>query len=144
MPLAVAAVALTAGLAVATFVKAFGVGFLARPRCEAAAAHARRRRSMLAGMGVAGAACVVLALAPALVAAGVARGSTRCRPAQAVAFTDSAPWCGCRGSPARSRRADRRGPVVAGAGGGRAGALACARGARTGRRCRCGTAAATA
>ena len=29
--------ALTAGLAVATFVKAFGVGFLARPRSDAAA-----------------------------------------------------------------------------------------------------------
>ena len=39
MPLAVGAVALTAGLAVATFVKAFGVGFLARPRSE----HGRRR-----------------------------------------------------------------------------------------------------
>ncbi len=38
MPLAVAAVALTAGLGVATFVKAFGVGFLARPRSESAAA----------------------------------------------------------------------------------------------------------
>ena len=35
MPIAVAAVALTAGLAVATFVKAFGVGFLARPRTRA-------------------------------------------------------------------------------------------------------------
>src|SRR5690606_29233538 len=37
LPVAVGAVALTAGLAVATFVKAFGVGFLARPRSAAAA-----------------------------------------------------------------------------------------------------------
>ena len=35
-----AAVALTAGLAVATFVKAFGVGFLARARSDAAATAA--------------------------------------------------------------------------------------------------------
>ena len=33
MPLAVGAVALTTGLGVAAMVKAFGVGFLARPRC---------------------------------------------------------------------------------------------------------------
>ena len=40
MPLALGAVALTAGLGVMTFVKAFGVGFLARPRSAgAAAAH---------------------------------------------------------------------------------------------------------
>lgn len=37
MPLAVAAVALTAGLAVLTFVKAFGIAFLGRPRTPAAA-----------------------------------------------------------------------------------------------------------
>ena len=41
MPLAVGAVALTAGLGVATFVKAFGVGFLARPRSAEAAAADR-------------------------------------------------------------------------------------------------------
>jgi hydrogenase-4 component B len=67
LPVAVAAIALTAGLAVATFVKAFGVGFLAKPRGEAAARAAESPRSMLAGMSVAGVACVVLALAPAVV-----------------------------------------------------------------------------
>ena len=67
MPLAVAAVALTAGLAVATFVKAFGIGFLARPRSQAVA-HARESGpAMLAGMGLAGAACVALGLAPSVV-----------------------------------------------------------------------------
>ena len=67
MPLAVAAVALTAGLAVATFVKAFGIGFLARPRSPEAARAAESPPSMLTGMGIAAAACVGLALLPTLV-----------------------------------------------------------------------------
>jgi formate hydrogenlyase subunit 3/multisubunit Na+/H+ antiporter MnhD subunit len=69
LPLAVAAIALTAGLAVATFVKAFGVGFLAKRRSEPAVQGVAKEspRSMLAGMGLAGAACVVLALAPTAV-----------------------------------------------------------------------------
>lgn len=71
LPLAVAAIALTAGLAVATFVKAFGVGFLAKPRSEAAARAMESPRTMLAGMGVAGVACVVLAVAPTVVLPGV-------------------------------------------------------------------------
>ena len=45
MPLAVAVVALTAGLAIAAFVKAFGVGFLAKPR----GAAAERARESSAG-----------------------------------------------------------------------------------------------
>jgi formate hydrogenlyase subunit 3/multisubunit Na+/H+ antiporter MnhD subunit len=64
MPVAVAAVALTAGLAVATFVKAFGIGFLARPRSSAATDARESPPSMLAGMGLAGLACVVLAVLP--------------------------------------------------------------------------------
>jgi len=72
MPVAVAAVALTAGLAVATFVKAFGVGFLAKPRGPGAE-HARESPpSMLAAMGLAGAACLVLALLPTLALPAVA------------------------------------------------------------------------
>ncbi|GAB3900187.1 hypothetical protein GCM10029964_087180 [Kibdelosporangium lantanae] len=67
MPLAVAAVALTAGLAVATFVKAFGVGFLAKPRSAAAGTARESPPSMLAGLGVAGVACVALALVPTMV-----------------------------------------------------------------------------
>ncbi|MFJ8962715.1 proton-conducting transporter membrane subunit [Lentzea sp. NPDC102401] len=67
MPVAVAVVALTAGLAVATFVKAFGVGFLAKPRSPAAAEAHESPAGMLAGMGLAGVACVVLALTPGVV-----------------------------------------------------------------------------
>src|SRR5205807_8081638 len=90
LPLAVAAVALTAGLAVATFVKAFGVGFLARPRTDAAAAARESSPSMLAGMGLAGAACVAPALAPTLVlpgVAGVAAGVLGAGPAVQGALT---------------------------------------------------------
>jgi hydrogenase-4 component B len=67
LPLAVAAVALTAGLAVATFVKAFGVGFLARPRSDAAATARESPPTMLAGMALAALACAGLALAPMVV-----------------------------------------------------------------------------
>ncbi|WP_236794996.1 proton-conducting transporter membrane subunit [Amycolatopsis sp. GM8] len=75
MPLAVAAVALTAGLAVATFVKAFGVGFLAKPRGTGAAQAHESPPSMLAGMGLAAVACGVLAVLPATVLPGVAAAS---------------------------------------------------------------------
>ncbi|WP_281689545.1 proton-conducting transporter membrane subunit [Pseudonocardia thermophila] len=67
LPLAVAVVALTAGLAVVTFVKAFGVGFLARPRSDAAAHAIESPATMLAGMGLAAVAATVLAVAPTLV-----------------------------------------------------------------------------
>lgn len=84
LPVVVAAVALTAGLAVATFVKAFGVGFLARPRSDAAAHAHESPPSMLAGMGLAGLACVGLAVVPTLVLpalAGVAGTVTGAAPA---------------------------------------------------------------
>jgi formate hydrogenlyase subunit 3/multisubunit Na+/H+ antiporter MnhD subunit len=64
MPLAVGAVALTAGLGVATFVKAFGVGFLARPRSAEAESAAEVPATMRLGMGIAAMACGVLAVAP--------------------------------------------------------------------------------
>ncbi|PKQ14377.1 MAG: hypothetical protein CVT68_12190 [Actinobacteria bacterium HGW-Actinobacteria-8] len=67
IPVAVGVVALTAGLGVATFVKAFGVGFLAQPRSTAAATAIEGPLPMHVGMGVAAASCAVLALAPALV-----------------------------------------------------------------------------
>ncbi len=73
LPVAVAAVALTAGLSVATFVKAFGVGFLAKPRSDAAARARESPVTMLAGMGLAGVACGVLALAPMVVLSGLGR-----------------------------------------------------------------------
>jgi formate hydrogenlyase subunit 3/multisubunit Na+/H+ antiporter MnhD subunit len=73
LPLAVSAVALTAGLAVATFVKAFGTGFLAKPRSAGAAAAHESPATMLAGMGLAGAACAVLALVPGVVLPAIGR-----------------------------------------------------------------------
>ena len=66
MPLSVGAVALTTGLGIAAMVKAFGVGFLARPRSPAAEGAREAPASMLTGMALAAAACVVFALAPAL------------------------------------------------------------------------------
>jgi hydrogenase-4 component B len=81
LPVAVAAVALTAGLAVATFVKAFGIGFLARPRSDGAARAVESPVSMLAAMGLAGAACAVLALAPGVVLPAVARAVSAAGPA---------------------------------------------------------------
>ena len=75
LPTAVAAVALTAGLSAATFVKAFGTGFLARPRSDGAARAAEAPGSMLAGMALAGAACAVLALVPGAVLPALARAA---------------------------------------------------------------------
>ncbi|NYI41479.1 proton-conducting transporter transmembrane domain-containing protein [Demequina lutea] len=66
IPVAVGVVALTAGLGVATFVKAFGVGFLAQPRSTAAATATESPMPMRVGMGIAGATCVVLGVAPAV------------------------------------------------------------------------------
>jgi hydrogenase-4 component B len=73
MPLAVGVVALTTGLGVAAMVKAFGVGFLARPRSVGAAGARESSPSMLAGMGLAAVACGVLAVAPAVAASGLHR-----------------------------------------------------------------------
>ncbi|MEO6792292.1 MAG: proton-conducting transporter membrane subunit [Mycobacterium sp.] len=72
-PLAVGAVALTVGLGVAAMVKAFGIGFLARPRSDAAARAREAPASMIAAMTVAAIGCVVLAVAPGVVAAALGR-----------------------------------------------------------------------
>jgi len=60
--LAIAGLALAAGLAVACFVKAFGITFLALPRSDAAAGAHEPPATMRAGMMVAAAGCVALAL----------------------------------------------------------------------------------
>jgi len=65
--LSIAALALTAGLAAACFVKAFGISFLALPRSEAAAHAHEAPPSMRAGMVLLAAACVGLGLGPAAV-----------------------------------------------------------------------------
>ena len=64
MPVAVGVVALTTGLGVAAMVKAFGVGFLARPRSPEAAAATEAPNTMVAGMALAASACAVAAVAP--------------------------------------------------------------------------------
>lgn len=65
--IAVGLLALTSGLAVAGFVKAFGIPFLALPRSEAAAHAHEAGWPMRLGMGLLAAACVVLGLAPFVV-----------------------------------------------------------------------------
>ncbi|WP_243653538.1 proton-conducting transporter membrane subunit [Pseudonocardia endophytica] len=73
LPVAVAALALTAGMAVVTFVKAFGVGFLARPRSAAAAAAVDGPATVTAGLAVAGTACALLGLLPYVVLPAIGR-----------------------------------------------------------------------
>ncbi|HET9169141.1 MAG TPA: proton-conducting transporter membrane subunit [Actinospica sp.] len=73
LPVAVGAIALSAGLAVATFVKAVGTGFLAKPRGERAAGAHEAPGSMLAGMGITALACAGLALVPGTAAPALAR-----------------------------------------------------------------------
>jgi hydrogenase-4 component B len=87
-PLAVGAVALTTGLGVAAMVKAFGIGFLARPRSEAAAGSRESPGSILTGMTIAAAACVLLAVVPALVAPALRQVLDVLPAAKAVQFTD--------------------------------------------------------
>jgi hydrogenase-4 component B len=93
MPIAVAMLALTSGLAAACFVKAFGITFLAIPRSpEAACAH-EAPRSMQIGMATLAAACVGLGLAPFVVVPVLASslaGLGAVAPA-AVAFTLALP-----------------------------------------------------
>jgi hydrogenase-4 component B len=59
--------ALTIGLAIATFVKIFGISFLARPRSEHAEHAKEVPRSMIAGMAIAAAMCVVFGIMPFVV-----------------------------------------------------------------------------
>ncbi|MGV0626580.1 proton-conducting transporter transmembrane domain-containing protein [Mycolicibacter minnesotensis] len=66
-PLAMGAVALTVGLGVAAMVKAFGIGFLARPRSEAAATAREAPAIMIAAMTLPAVACAVPAVAPGAV-----------------------------------------------------------------------------
>ncbi|WP_328935111.1 MULTISPECIES: proton-conducting transporter membrane subunit [unclassified Streptomyces] len=73
LPLAVAVIALSAGLAAAVFVKALGVGFFARPRTAQAAAAQESPLLMLAGMGLLAALCTALALVPGLLGDGLDR-----------------------------------------------------------------------
>ncbi|WP_129260358.1 proton-conducting transporter membrane subunit [Streptomyces sp. M3] len=75
LPLAVATIALSAGLAAAVFVKALGVGFFARPRSPQAAKAKESPPSMLAAMGLLAVACAALALVPGVLAPGLSRAT---------------------------------------------------------------------
>ena len=89
MPIAVAMLALTSGLAAACFVKAFGITFLAIPRSpEAEHAH-EAPRSMRAGMLALALMCAGLGLAPSIVVrvlGGALAGLERFAPGE-VGFT---------------------------------------------------------
>jgi hydrogenase-4 component B len=61
-PLAGSLLALTAAMAAACFVKAFGIPFLGLPRSEAAANAGESNQAMRVGMGLLAAACFVLGL----------------------------------------------------------------------------------
>jgi hydrogenase-4 component B len=73
MPIAVALLALTSGLAVACFVKAFGITFLALPRTAPAQRAGETPLAMQLGMLVLVVACVALGLGPALVVPALGR-----------------------------------------------------------------------
>ncbi|MEV1070087.1 proton-conducting transporter membrane subunit [Streptomyces sp. NPDC050263] len=73
LPLSVALIALSAGIAAAVFVKALGVGFFARPRSRPAGEAKEAPPLMLAGMGLLAVACGALALVPGLLGDGLDR-----------------------------------------------------------------------
>ncbi|WP_405974845.1 proton-conducting transporter membrane subunit [Streptomyces sp. NBC_00988] len=73
LPLSVALIALSAGIAAAAFVKALGVGFFARPRSEEAAGAREAPTLMLVGMALLAIACAALALVPGLLGDGLDR-----------------------------------------------------------------------
>jgi hydrogenase-4 component B len=78
-PIAVAVIALTAGVGAATFVKAVGVGLLAKPRSFAAAEARESPPSMLVAMTVAALACAALAVVPTATVPAIARVAANLR-----------------------------------------------------------------
>ncbi|WP_369368764.1 proton-conducting transporter membrane subunit [Streptomyces sp. CG4] len=73
LPLSVALIALSAGIAAAVFVKALGVGFFARPRSPQAAGAKEAPLLMRVGMVLLGAGCAALALVPGVLGDGLDR-----------------------------------------------------------------------
>lgn len=86
MPAAVAVVALATGLALMTFVKAFGIGFLGNPRSARARDARESRRSMRLAMVLSAAAVLAVGLVPGFVAPQLAAAVG----AEAIARTDLA------------------------------------------------------
>jgi hydrogenase-4 component B len=72
----IAGLALTSGLAMACFVKAYGITFLALPRSDAAAGAREAGTAMRAGMLLLALACVALGLGPTVVLPALARVAT--------------------------------------------------------------------
>ncbi|MEO7754161.1 MAG: proton-conducting transporter membrane subunit [Terracoccus sp.] len=85
LPLVMGVVALTAGLALLTFTKAFGIATLARPRSEAVAAARETPPTMWAAQLLAAGSVLAIGLAPGLVSAALAGAL----PAGAVATTST-------------------------------------------------------
>jgi formate hydrogenlyase subunit 3/multisubunit Na+/H+ antiporter MnhD subunit len=75
IPVAVAAMALTAGLTVVAFVKAAGIGFLGRPRSSMAEQAVEVAPSMRIGVGILVATCVALGVAPGVMLPAVERAA---------------------------------------------------------------------
>ena len=69
LPLMAGVLALIGGLAAACFAKVYGVAFLGRARSSAAESACEVPQSMLSGMGILAAACIVLGIFPASVLA---------------------------------------------------------------------------
>jgi hydrogenase-4 component B len=80
VPLAVAAMALTAGLTVVGFVKAAGIGFLGRPRSASAELATEVPATMRLAVGLPVAVCVVLGVFPMLVIPAVERAARTALP----------------------------------------------------------------
>ena len=75
VPVALAVIALTAGLALLTFVKAYGIAFLARPRSEAAGEAHEVPATMRVAMGLGALIVVALGVVPGPLAAVLARSA---------------------------------------------------------------------
>jgi hydrogenase-4 component B len=101
-PLAVGVLALASGLAAVAFVKAFGIGFLAMPRSDAAATARDPHVTARAAMAVLAAGCIALGLAaPGLARALSAAVAAEFTPRTAAAATASAVWLTAPGGLAR-------------------------------------------
>jgi formate hydrogenlyase subunit 3/multisubunit Na+/H+ antiporter MnhD subunit len=85
IPLALSALALTAGLTVVAFVKAAGIGFLGRPRTSQAERAGEVAGSMRLAVGLLVAVCVVLGVVPTLVMPAVERAVHAALPTAASA-----------------------------------------------------------
>jgi formate hydrogenlyase subunit 3/multisubunit Na+/H+ antiporter MnhD subunit len=86
MPISVSVVALTAGLALLTFVKAYGIAFLARPRSSSASDAREVTPGMCAAMLVAAVAVVGLGLVPGPIAEIAGRAVGVADPGSGVAI----------------------------------------------------------